>query len=314
MVNVICGILAGPNSSILIKKLIKISEKLSNNKITWYICEDIGYSKKKFLNNENNFSELKNISNIYFTNPMTNSEITSGGDRHGMGVDILIRHLKNEEKMIILEPDSFPCCFGWDDIILSKINSEHPIVTFCFEKYFNENLEVDIEKTKSFKNWHTPLSGDLGFIGINPKIFANLNITFMKIKYFNDSVINKKLENTGKGRTLLIENNELSKLFELPLNTNMQKEWGWRIAYPLKEEGYTSFKFKMCPFQNEKIYDLPHPMDLLYDNNNNLFGLHLHYSRYFSSSILKSYRDSFEQIFNNYKINKLIIELFKEIF
>ena len=32
---------------------------------------------------------------------MSNSEITSGGDRHGMGVDILIRHLKNEEKMII---------------------------------------------------------------------------------------------------------------------------------------------------------------------------------------------------------------------
>ena len=104
----------------------------------------------------------------------------------------------------------------------------------------------------------------------------------MKIKYFNDSVINKKLENTGNGRTLPIENNELSKLFELPINTNMSKEWGWRIAYPLKENGYTSFKFKMCSFQNNKIYNLPNPMDLLYDNNNNLFGLHLHHSRYFS--------------------------------
>ena len=35
-----CGIVAGPNSTFLIEKLIIISEKLSNNKITCYICTD----------------------------------------------------------------------------------------------------------------------------------------------------------------------------------------------------------------------------------------------------------------------------------
>ena len=125
-----CGIVAGPNSTFLIEKLIIKSEKLSNNKITWYICKDNLHDKfaynpdKKYKkwHNTNNFTNLQKMENVIFTEPLENNE-ASGGDRHGLGIDILIKHLKNKKKIIILEPDSFPCYLGWDDVLLSKIKN-----------------------------------------------------------------------------------------------------------------------------------------------------------------------------------------------
>jgi hypothetical protein len=309
MKRVDCGIVAGPNSTFLIEKVIQIAEKLSNNKITWYICEDVGYPKKKYPNNTNDFSALKNNKNIIFTKPNSESRVVSGGDRHGMGCDILLKHLKHKEKFIILEPDSIPVCFGWDDIILSKLDEKHPIVTFPFDSNIDVNFKF---MNKIWGNIHTPLSGQIGFIGINPTVFTDLNITFTKMCILSKSnSINRNFERLGSARVLNINNAELSDIFELPLNANMAKEWGWRIAYPLKQKGYTSFKFKLSHFHNG---NKQHPIDLLYDDNNNLLAIHFHYSRNFSSSLIKSYNASLDIIFNHYKTNELIKELFKNIF
>jgi hypothetical protein len=301
MENIDCGIVAGPNSSFLIENLIQISEKLSNNKITWYICED-NTAPPKYKNEANDFSIIKNKENVKFTDPLTSIAGSQGGDRHGMGVDILIKHLKNKEKIILLEPDSFPCCFGWDDIILTKINKKHPIVTFSFTKKIKNDFTED---TTSFNYWHTPITGDLGFIGINPKIFTKLNVTFMKMKYIENDTINEKFEKLGTGRTLPIINKELSEIFELPLNTLLQKEWGWRIAYPLKKNGYTSFKFKLFRYETNS-----QPYDLLFDDNNKLICIHFHHSRFWKKNDLKQQKIEINNIFSHYNIKNEIQTLF----
>lgn len=318
--NISCGIVAGPNSDFLIKNLINICENFSKNIINWYICEDIGYSKNLYPESDNNFTELKNRKNVTFIEPIDSPEISSGGDRHGLGVNEIIKYLKDKEKIILLEPDSFPCCTGWDDIILSKITTKNPIVSMEFEGILDENFDI----TTNYKeNYRCPVVGNLIFLGINPNIFYNLNITFTKMMYNKDDNINKDLEKMGNKRAFKIINDELVNIFELPLDTIVEKETGWRIVYPLKKNGYNSSKLKLYHYGYNGINGISalkrhygtnaeniKPLDLIFNDNNELLAIHLTCSRNFIKDKHKSYQKILNKIINKYNINK---KLFKFI-
>lgn len=298
-----CGIVAGPNSDFLIKKLITICSKLSKNKIKWYICEDIGYSKKLFPNSNNDFTELKKNENVTFIDPINSPKIKSGGDRHGLGVNNIINYLKNTEKLILLEPDSIPCCTGWDDVILSKLTINNPIVSMKYNGILDANFNItNLLKEK----YRCPVVGNLIFMAINPKIFYGLNITFTKMLYNNNHNINHDLEKLGNARNFKVINNQLVKMFELPLNTQVQKETGWRMVHPLKENGYNSAGLKLYHYGAHE--NIKRPLDLIFNDNNNLLAIHLRYSRKFTNDKYEIYKKIIDKIINKYNISKELFD------
>ena len=308
-----CGIVAGPNSTFLIEKLIIISEKLSNNKIKWYICKDnlhdkIAYNpekKWKKWHNTNNFTNLQKMENVFFTEPLEN-KTASGGDRHGLGIDILIKHLKNKEKIIILEPDSFPCYLGWDDVLLSKIESNIVCATMNIRGHLNK-------KNFFYNNLHTPYMGDVGFFAVNPKILFNLKTTYSKTVYPEYAIDLKKYETMFKqneiknGNNTIIIDNNISKIFKLPEKTIMVKEVGWRIAIPLFKNNYDCFEFDAFLLNGEKVDD--NYLQIFYQDEGKFLGFHLLFSRYFKEENFKS-KLQYVIDFMSHSLDKEVIKLY----
>lgn len=305
-----CGIVAGPNSSKLIKKLIDICEYLSNNEIHWLLMVDkiseitLKNTSTKLIN-KNDFSKLKKRKNITFDFFEINSPVIAG-DRHGYGIDLIIKKLNEFKKIIILEPDSFPCCFNWDNIMLSKLSDENPIVVMCKKGELDSNLKY---LNNNVKYKRTPCVGDIGFLCLKTNFFVNNNLTFMKINNFSNANLNQDLEKKFKKNSLYINNDELAKIFDVKLNETINKEFGWRIAYTMNKLNKKSYKFDTYVFDNSEH----HSTDLIF-NENNLMAIHLHYSRYITKELLKKYSKLINKILNHYKVDNKIKELFDNKF
>jgi hypothetical protein len=284
-----CCIIAGPNSDKFIKLLIPICELFSNNKLIWYLCID------KF-NDNNDFSFLNNKDNI--TKLYFKTKFISGGDRHGVGINKIIKYFKNDDKIIILEPDSFPCIKNWDNILLSKLNNEVCIVSMLKKKY----LDKDFKESNNLDYIRNPISGDFCFYALNPKILFNIKATFTKIKIEKKykKFINFDIEKLGNKRILLINDDNLSNIFKLNKNTIMQKETGWRVAYYLHKHNlkHKNLETKWYFYDKNKK-----PIDLIFFNNS-IFGFHIRHSRFFDENNISYFYKILKNIFKYYNLSK----------
>ena len=307
-----CGIVAGPNSYLLIEKLINICEKLSFYKINWLLMVDkikkINIKKSnKILMNENDFSNLQNRKNIkidYF-----DTEIKcSGGDRHGYGIDLIIRKLNKNNKIIILEPDSFPCHYYWDKILLKKLDKEHPIVVMSKEGVIDKNYKRIINKNHYIRSKYC---GDIGLLAITTKFFVNNNLTFMKHNNILNCKVNKNLEELFYNKpNIIIDNKNIAEIFDVNIGDKLQKEFGWRIAYEMNIQNKNSKKLKFFIYNPKNNH---HSIDVIFYKDK-IFAIHLHFSRYITSELLNNYKKNIFDLLQHYNKDENILNIFNNYF
>lgn len=313
-----CGILAGPNSTCLLNIIIPIAEQLSINKIEWIIHKD---TKSKY-NIKNNFSFLESKSNVTFIGDVT-INVESGGDRAGYGWDRIIRYLHDKDKIILMEPDIFPVKHGWDIFLLSKINLKKNIILHCptyNEKYYDTNFNINYEK-KYLSRGKSAVG--IIFLALNPKSFIDIGCTFMRQYLPNWSKIPNNIEQKLfknyhiDSRYFTIKNKIDAEINDVPINTVLEKDTGWRVPYYLKNNNlhysnFNSFKYiydindpEIIKLDKEKNKKTLGYIDLLFDDTNNLFAIHVRHSRFMSEYGIKVFSNIIKRVLNYFQIKDI---------
>lgn len=285
--SIYCGIVLGPNSTIILKYMMPIAEKLAKNNIIWVICPD----KKHQLSNDMNFLEKKK--NIIII-PCFDCVSTSGGDRHGTGINSIIRYLYDKENIILLEPDLIPVAKNWDEKLILKINNEVKFISPKNIDYYYIQNENNINK-KNYSNFAEASQylltrkgecvycrlDNVCLLCLDPKFIYDLNVSFTK-NINVDSSINDFLSknNSNVSRAFKVNTLYLEEITEYPRNTFIQKETGWQIMFKLPKKYRNSLD--LCTINNI-IYKSDtlgvSEFELIF-NNDELLAVHFHHSRY----------------------------------